>query len=175
MQQSEGGREISNRERSSRRSLTLVPETAMSNANPYLVSKIKPERGPSDFASRALFVKWIIWLVAFFYPVIAAICFYSSWLVAWVCIGHMPRPMLDDPKSIGGVMDFAYLISMLALLSAPVLTPLCFFSSFSRPTQTTRSRWLERICLPIVYIAICGSIYATIRFDPGRIVEWWFD
>jgi hypothetical protein len=123
------------------------------------------------FSRSALFA----WTIAYTYPLLAAICFYSSWLVAWVMLGHVPRPMLDDPKSIGGIMDFAYLISLLSIISFPLLTPLFLCSSFFCPLRFSNHRVAQGLTLAIAYICTSAAIVMTIWYDPGSVVEWFFD
>jgi hypothetical protein len=144
--------------------------------NPYLAPSVSSNEPLSDDAATTpTQLKLIVWLVAFFYPVFAALCFYTSWIVAWICLGHVPRPMLDDPKNIGGVMDLAYSVSVFAFFSAPILTPVCFVSCFFSPIRFIRNGLMQRLFLSFVYLALCAAVFATIRFDPGRILEWWFD
>jgi hypothetical protein len=83
--------------------------------------------------------------------------------------------MLDDPKFIGGVMDFAYLLSMLALLSLPVLTQICFASSFFCPLRFVCNPRVQAVTFASAYIAVAGGLYLLLRLDPGRVVEWWMD
>lgn len=111
-----------------------MTENAMADTNPYVVaSETSPERPPGDTVSWITRIKLIIWLVAFFYPVLVALSIYVSWLVAWICLGHKPRPSLDDPTRIGGAMDLACLVSALALFSWPIMVPLCFFPLLDVP------------------------------------------
>jgi hypothetical protein len=116
-----------------------------------------------------------VWTIAYTYPLLAAICFYSSWLVAWVMLGHVPRPMLDDPKSIGGIMDFAYIVATLSIISFPILTPLFLCSSFFCPLRFSNHQVAQGLTLAIVYICMSAAIAMTIWYDPGNVVEWWLD
>lgn len=151
-------------------------ENTMADINPYLVSSVaSPEHRPDDTVSRATGIKLIVWLAAFFYPVLVLLSVYVSWLVAWISLGHLPRPSLDDPSSIDGLMDWVYPASILALISMPVLTPLCFFSSFLCPLRLSKNPSLQWLFLGSIYIALCCVVIATIRSDPGRVFEWWFD
>lgn len=117
----------------------------------------------------------ILWSLAYFYPVLSTACIYSSWLTACICLGRMPRPMLDDPKSIGGIVDAAYMLSMIAILTAPIMIPLCFFSSLICPLNLVRGRVTQAVILGIGYIAITVGLILIIRFDPGRVLEWLAD
>ncbi len=83
--------------------------------------------------------------------------------------------MVDDPKSIGGVMDIAYFISSVAFLSAPILVPIGLIASFVCPFPIAGSRRMRCAILVAVYLGICVSILLTIKADPGRVVEWWLD
>ncbi|MEI7458602.1 MAG: hypothetical protein WCK15_04285 [Pirellula sp.] len=115
------------------------------------------------------------WTIVYTYPLLAAICFYSSWMVAWVMLGHVPRPMLDDPKSIGGIMDFAYLVATLSIISFPILTPLFLCSSFFCPLRFSNHQVAQGLTLALAYIWLSAAIAITIWYDPGRVVEWWLD
>ena len=102
--------------------------------------------------------------------------FYSTWLIAWIQLGHLPRPMLDDPKSIGGVMEIAYFVSGILVMTMPVLTPIGLIASFFCPISTRRTaRYALKAALAVLYVALCALVLLTLRTDPGRVVEWWFD
>lgn len=165
------------------RSLIRAPPHFKCSPTEDLMEYTNPYRAPATGSTRAdddtvlPNSRWTVfaWSVAYFYPLIATACFYSSWLLAWVCLGHMPRPMLDDPKFIGGVMDFAYLLSMFALVSLPVLTPICFASSFFCPLRFVRNRVNKAAIFAIAYIAVAVGLFLLLRLDPGHVVEWLFD
>jgi hypothetical protein len=68
-----------------------------------------------------------------------------------------------------------YSASAIALISSPILTPLCFVSTFFCPIRLLGNRLMQWLFLGSIYIALCVAIFATMRSDPGRIVEWWID
>ena len=151
-------------------------QAAMVDSNPYFATIAGSPQYASDVSSsRTSRRKLMIWLLAFFYPVLATLCFYASWLFAWFCLGHMPRPMLDDPMQICGAMDLAYYVSTIAFVSTPVLSPLCFASSFLCPIRLTKSRSLQCLLLATIYVAFCCAISGIVSSDPGSVIEWWFD
>lgn len=153
-----------------------MTENAMADTNPYLVSsETSPERLSGDTVIWITGIKLIVWLVAFFHPVLVVLSVYVSWFVAWACLGHKPRPSLDDPTLIGGAMDLAYLVSALALLSAPLLAPLCFISSFLCPLRLSKNPSLQCLFLICIYFALCFASIATVTRDPGGVFYWWFD
>ena len=117
-----------------------------------------------------------IWALVYFYPVWLVSSFYLTWLVAWIQLGHRPRPMLDDPKSIGGLMDIAYPIPGIVAMGMPLLAPLGFVAAFFYPVSANRGdRYTIRTTLALVYIALCVLALVLLRADGGRVVEWWFD
>ena len=84
--------------------------------------------------------------------------------------------MLDDPKSIGGVMVVVYLIPGLLLMAMPALTPLGLAASFFCPFRARhRLRLAQNFAIAFLYIALCAIVLLMLRSDPGRVVEWWFD
>ncbi len=121
-------------------------------------------------------LKISIWLLAYLYPVWLTSSFYVTWLIAWVQLNHRPRPLLDDPKFIGGLMDIANFVPGLLLMAMPVLAPLGLGASFFNPFRTAHSR---RFALDVailgLYLGLCTTALLILRADPWRVVEWWFD
>ena len=113
-----------------------------------------------------------IWTLAYFFPVWLVGSFYATWLIAWMLLGHPPRPMLDDPKSIGNLMDAIYIIPGILMLGIPVLTPIGFAASFFCPIRSNLS---QSGPLAVLFIALCVFGLMLLRWDPHRVVEWWFD
>jgi hypothetical protein len=116
-----------------------------------------------------------VWSIGFLYPLIAVGSIYVCWLVAWAIKGHPPREMLDDPKHIGGVMDLAYLVSVLLIAPWPVLTIGGFVVTLFCPIRILRMRSASVAAFAAFYVAICGLAFALVRWDPGRVVSWWLD
>ena len=143
--------------------------------NPYRTSDAVPLLGDDDSPS-APRLKFVIWLSAYLFPVWLVCSFYSVWLVAWIQLGHRPRPMLDDPKDIGGFMDFAYFVPGFLLLAMPALIPLGLAASFFCPLRVCRGRrFILSTTLVVLYVALCTFALVGLRKDPGGVVEWWLD
>ncbi|MEM8666289.1 MAG: hypothetical protein AAGG48_02150 [Planctomycetota bacterium] len=118
----------------------------------------------------------LIWWIVSLYPIWLVGSFYAVWGLAWVQLGHQPRPMLDDPKSIGGLMDLAYPIPGFLLLGVPVLTPLGFVAAFFHPFRVRPNTRFKLCCsLGALYVALCVSALILLRADFGSVIEWWFD
>src|SRR5204862_8268518 len=55
------------------------------------------------------------------YPVALPLAFLCTWLAGRLMLGHWPRPSLDDPKSIGFLVDIPYTITgVLLMFGLPV-------------------------------------------------------
>lgn len=150
-------------------------------ANPYK----SPHAMATDGASKpgSLFsggfsnrIHLAVWLGLILYPVWLLSSFYITWLVAWIQLGHPPRPSLDDPKSIGILTDVFHFGSGVLLLLMPVLAPAGLMASFSFPVGKTRStRVFFRLILALLYGLLCTLVIITLRTDPGNVIQWWFD
>ncbi len=150
-------------------------------ANPYQTPNTAQVLVDADAASppRSRLVtcsRVSIWLLAFLYPVWLLGSFYVTWMIAWVQLGHRPRPMLDDPKSVGGILDIAYYVPGILVMLMPVLAPIGLAASFFCPITTRRGRrHVLGAAFAILYVVLCAIVLLTLRSDPGRVVEWWFD
>ncbi len=93
--------------------------------NPYEVSESNPSgmhRGRTGLGgTRMGRAQGIVCGLVYIYPLLLVASFYGCWLVAYMTLGHPPRPSLDDPKSIGGVMNLVYIIPGVMLLGAPIM------------------------------------------------------
>ena len=59
------------------------------------------------------------WAFAAF-PLVLLASLYTTRLAAWYALGHLPRPSLDDPKSIGSIVDVPHTATWLLIaLSTP--------------------------------------------------------
>lgn len=153
----------------------------ITNLNPYhapVTKQVLVEDGETLLPRRSS-TNWFgfaAWLAVYLYPVWLLAAFYVAWLVAWVQLGHQPRPMLDDPKSIGGFSDDVYMISGMFVILMPVLAPLGLVASFLCPILVRRDvRGGLSTGLMVLYVLLAASAIWILRADPGRVVEWWFD
>jgi hypothetical protein len=108
------------------------------------------------------------------YPLVLPLAFLTTWLAGWVCLGHWPRPSLDDPKSIGALVDIPYTITALLLavgLPAFALGVLGLLYSASR--DQTRRRGLLLVSGFSVLCMIAAIV--LLRSDPLGIVSWYMD
>ena len=87
----------------------------------------------------------------------------GTWLLAWIVLGHMPRPMLDDPKFIsplvGVVYGFAY--------------DTCFFWLVAGFLATCLSVMVLRHHLLNLAIGLLSWFVALVLV--GGMMEWFLD
>ena len=146
-----------------------------SYTNPYRTPQPTPGSDRKDAKPLSHF-GIVVWLLVYLYPVWIAGSFYSTWLIAWVELGHRPRPMLDDPKYIGGLMDYVYPLPALTLMALPVLAPLGMASSFFTPFRGVRRRRITlSVVLAVLHVGIWTLSIWGLRNDPFRVADWWFD
>jgi hypothetical protein len=144
-------------------------------SNPYQASHSIPLL-VDDEAASAPRLQFTVWLLAYLFPIWLVLSFYSTWVIAWIQLGHRPRPNLDDPKFIGGLMDLVHLLPGLMLIAMPVSAPLGLASAFYCPARIRGlTRFTQNLGLAVLYTVLCTLALVTLRADPGRVVYWWFD
>jgi len=117
------------------------------------------------------------WVFAGF-PVVALTSVYVTWLTAWLALGHRPRPSLDDPKSIGLVVEINYMISLLLLIcSVPALgLCVCFVSNeVVRFPRHKQARVASVAALAGFAVISLIYTYSMLAADPGRVFYWFMD
>lgn len=106
-----------------------------------------------------------------FFPLLLLGSIYGSWFLAWVVLGHAPRPSLDDPKETLGVI---YLASVLVVAIAPFGFTAGFCCAANLVLEGGRWRF-NQLSLPLAFICFwAGSIF-LLRSDPWNAVNWWMD
>lgn len=115
---------------------------------------------------------WCAHLTAL-YPLFFLALFYGEWLLAWWALGHPPRPMLDDPKDIAGLnwMNGIVGVALMAYFPASVAA-LVLNTLYAINARLRASHLVLRI---IVLLCFWVGTVLLLRWDPGRIVYWWFD
>ena len=135
-------------------------------------------RDPHSSASsphphRYLRFRWLF--VGVFYPLLVFVLIYATWCVAGAHLGHPPRPNIDDPKSIPGLVASLYAASRAALLGFVVYVPLfpivlIGYVLFGRPGP----RMERSLVLLIIYIGMLSLTWAVVRDSP-TVLNWYFD
>jgi hypothetical protein len=133
--------------------------------NPYHSPSSIEDSSPEFSTLRRLVV--IAWL----YPFALIGSFYATWMCATLVLGHTPRSSLDDPKSIGLLVDVPYVLAGLMLVAFPAAIV------FGVGVHLTDSRhgWRKRVLLLATFAVIWLGAIALLRWDPFSINDWYMD
>jgi len=109
------------------------------------------------------------------YPFLLVAAFYATWLAGRYELGHWPRPFFDDPGQIGGfvaVFDYATTFLLLAGLPAVCLShAVAAALLFGKPEYRTR----RAVLVEVLALVSLGVLFLFVRWDPQRVIEWYFD
>ena len=136
-------------------------------SNPYQTPNTSAVTPGRVEITRPRWLDWLSWGVA----LIPAASVYFSWFVAWLALGHPPRPLLDDPKHISTAVSTVYFISGLLLLSLPVLV---IAGPIVQLVVAGRSLLIRVTYAVISFFVSVGTIF-LLRLDPYDVVYWYFD
>ena len=103
-------------------------------------------------------------------PLLPLVGFYGAWALAWIALGHRPRPLLNDPSDVLGA---AYAASGLLVLWMPigVIVGLCSIVLFG----VTHRLQMRVLLWTIAIVALWVGAIGLARWDPLQVVYWWFD
>ena len=108
-------------------------------------------------------------LAAFFflaYPVLLVASLYACWLLAWLALGHPPRPSLDDPGNIHPAVRVFYYIPGLMM----VCFPMGMFGGISILARASGRFWLG-----LGLIGLWLAAFVLLRWDPLEVTQWYMD
>jgi hypothetical protein len=135
-----------------------------------LTPKQPDPRRPSRFGTRSLL--GTLATASLFYPLLLCLALYGEWLAAYNTLGRAPVPMADDPKSIveirglhivTGVLMMGYLPAAFGAITLAVVD-----------WVVSRNRFLLALRFGTVLVAWL-MVIVLLRWDPGRVAEWWID
>jgi hypothetical protein len=108
------------------------------------------------------------------YPVLLPAAFLATWTAGRFSLGYWPRPSLDDPKSIGPLVDFFYRGTELLLILGLPLFLVSILALLGRAlTQRPERRPLT---LTVLASAVCfGAAILFLRWDPLEVMRWYAD
>jgi len=114
---------------------------------------------------------WWFGVLAWSYPSLLVAAFYGTWLMAWFVLGHMPRPWIDDPKSISIAVYVPYVWAGILLVGCPAAALAGVVIQLSIPQRSLTRRVLR--CT--VMVLLWGATIAFLRGDPMFIGKWYID
>ena len=129
-------------------------------------------------ASKSLYgLRRLLLLLGVGYPALLVGSVYTTWLVAWAWLGHMPRPGLDDPKYIGLLVDIPYWVTGLFLMGMPggfllsvVAVPVLVARQAAPGARLTPGFFAFSALFFLWVMALW-----LLRADPWDISLWFFD
>jgi len=133
--------------------------------NPYQSPSVESDK-PLAIGAMC-FLRVTIWL----YPGLLVAACYATWLVAWMVLGHMPRPWVDDPKSISILVDVPYMLVGLLLVAFPAAAIAGAVMLLSIPQRS----WVRRLFGCSLYIVIWIAVILFLCWDPLEVGTWLMD
>lgn len=120
--------------------------------------------------------RWVLRAVPFVgaaYPPLVLTSGYGEWLLAWCLLGHPPRISYDDPKGIAGSNVLHLVTFMVMQMRVPVASlTLALLPSALRRTALGRG---QQALVGVAMLIIWFGVFLFLRWDPGRVWEWWWD
>ena len=120
-------------------------------------------------------------LLAIAYPLLLLGSLYGCWLAARFELGHWPRPSLDDPKGVGGVVDPLYAAFALFLFSWPVGAAvsviICVYLLLGHFNRAAENRWRASSVLlgTACVLGAWGAMFVLLAWDPLGVLYWYMD
>jgi hypothetical protein len=110
------------------------------------------------------------------FPPVVLGAFYLTWVVGRLALGYWPRPSLDDPNYIPGMlMSWIYnstalffMVGMPLFFLAVMAGGMCLF--LKKP-EGWKARLTELGCASILF----AGLLFFLRWDPQSVVSWYFD
>jgi len=109
------------------------------------------------------------------YPVLLLLSLYTTWALAWLSLGHLPRPTLDDPKYINRLVTCFNLATWLLLMGIYIALPLNAFFVLVSVTQRVLYRQWNVVLIVGTPTLLWLCLFFLLVNDPGKIVFWFFD
>ena len=117
-------------------------------------------------------------LLAYAYPLVFAAGPYLTWLAAWACLGHRPRPSLDDPKYIGLAVDVPYFLSAALTMAVPVAIGLGLIVAVAaglRAGKTSSAKLGLTSFALMALVSLWAGVIVFLRADPWQVLNWYWD
>lgn len=122
--------------------------------------------------------RWAEWIgqrlaeLCALYPVLwIGVAYHLAWM-AQLQLGRWPRPSLDDPKSIGGVVSGLHLALTLLLLLWPLS---CAAGLYGVGLALQRVGWRGALWRCALLVAVNVGVIALARSDPAGVMAWVMD
>lgn len=111
--------------------------------------------------------------VSLLYPLFVAGSLYGEWLIAWLALGHQPRPGFDDPKSISG-SAWMHAVTSVLIMGILIAAPAGIALNIAHIALNPVSRY-SAVARCIALLLLWPGTIAFLRWDPMRVFYWWMD
>jgi len=101
--------------------------------------------------------------------------FVIPWLVAAACLGHWPRAWIDDPVESLGLWSWMLWVPIVPVLFAMSASPVLAIASTVLAALDRSREWRRRLGETVAGAALLWVCIVLLRWDPLRIVDWYFD
>lgn len=132
----------------------------------------------SHEARRFGLVSRIILVALWVYPLLPIAALYATWIVAWIVLGHKPRPGLDDPKYISPIVDVPYGIAAILVGTSPVTAIIALPAGFMVTTAWVWSKQISfwgKLMLIGMFVLLYPAAFFLLVWDPLRVLYWFMD
>jgi hypothetical protein len=123
--------------------------------------------------------RWLKWLMllASSYSLLLLFSLYMTAIVAAICLGHWPRPSLDDPKYISPVVEIPYALTACLLMGLPVGVVLNIVVLFVHAIRLWEARVpLSRHVWPWLFGGMLWMLgILVLSWDPLGVLYWYMD
>jgi hypothetical protein len=143
----------------SRRSLRCL--LAILNSEPPAPPEAVPNLTRREVRSIA-----ILWGI----PLLPLVTFMIEWGAAWATLGHIPVPMVDDPKYISGlcsILHFFTLLSFVLTIPAEVVGAFAYLVAWGAK--------LRSFLVAFIGVGMSFGVFAVLDKFPYDALGWWFD
>lgn len=110
------------------------------------------------------------------YPFVLLASFYATWIAGRLTLGHWPRPSLDDPKSIGGLVGVPYGLTVVLLslglfvFAFLVIATIC--EAMMSEDRDLRKRALTVSLKAVIFMV---AVIGLSLLDPFGVSAWFMD
>jgi hypothetical protein len=108
------------------------------------------------------------------YPLLLLFCVLTTWARAWLLLGHPPHIGQIDPSNISRVVSVIRDAGMILLLGFYVVVIPGLLFAIVEMVQRLLHKKKSALAMLIPTLLWSSTIF-FVRYDPGEIIEWFFD
>lgn len=109
-------------------------------------------------------------VIAWGIPLLPLFTFTLEWCVAWITLGHIPVPMVNDPNSISGLCSLFHFVTTVAFvltIPAGVVASLVYLLAWGAKPRS--------FLVAGMGVGMSFGVFAVLDKFPHDALAWWFD